>query len=254
MPKIARSHEDALKVVCATCLNKAPNIKKVKLISKTIEKKIKEIIPSFSISDNRLPKILCSSCYIKLCSGALEKENVVKYSELNIRLKRSEIKCSCAICEVSRSKGSSPSKLSINKNVVGRPSSAVPRLKNLKICAKCNAEIVRFKRHLCNLSNKVSNTLQLANGCEEQVSSKYLLSITKKNNNNSIVLNKGRGRSLLVNVHDRKRGEHNEERRTLSAEILQKIQLKCNMSMSSLNVLRRELQNVDKNLVDRGKY
>lgn len=99
MPKSAKNHNEALFHVCAACFNKVN--KNDQKITTLIELKLKKVIQSFSLNDECTPKVLCFGCYIKLYKSKLV--TVVDYGKFRNKLKRNEIKCSCTICEITRS-------------------------------------------------------------------------------------------------------------------------------------------------------
>lgn len=176
MPNHARSHEDSLKVVCASCFCKTL---KPKSISIKIENKLKTIIPEYDLNNDWCPSVLCGSCYIKLTIGKLSR--TVNYEAVRIRRKRNELNCSCDICQIARGKTKNNAmQYVLEKKLSGRPKLSPELRSTVKICCKCNLKVKRGIKHPCTKTNKVTNCLTLAAGCEQQVTSRILLEEEKK--------------------------------------------------------------------------
>lgn len=206
---MSNTHNNNQSKVCLLCLKYIPQFKHAKgkkvqvlTVSESYEEKIRSTFFSeYRFSDERWPKVVCSSCKPKLCEAI--KGNIRRswcpYDIQPIlmgKVSRSTAKnCSCQVCRIVQSSTKfetirsvfQSKKKSNNKNVATEP-----------LCSKCLSKIAKGKRHFCTRSTLIKNVEVLAT--EKQVDDIVASATLRKRNNESqtITLKNARGKRSTV--------------------------------------------------------
>lgn len=246
MPNHARSHSENLARVCYTCFNKVS--KNGKRITEKLGQSLKKIDDSFVWKISDRPTVLCASCYLKINSETLSE--IVDYSKIMIKEKRNLLKCICPICDVATSNVGKKVSDDVSAFMIPKKAakSDVHKSSVKKICTLCNGEVRRGVKHDCTKRNKVSNTVNLTRGVEQQVAATLLYAEGERVGSSTILINKGRGANMQVAIK-RKRDE-SVSTPAIPPSVLNEIQINCNMSTSSVKKMCKSLRTVNKNIVE----
>lgn len=250
MPNKAYSHLENLSRVCYLCLNKAN--KHAKKITEKLANVVKDIDPSYFHNIPGRPTVLCPNCYIKLNKGL--HSFCIDYSNVLVREKRNQDKCTCCICIIASSNVSTPIPSDVKTLMIpkklGRPptKSAVLNSTVLKNCGACNGELRREVRHIRSKTSAVLNTMNLTTGVEQQVAAQIINRESAQAGSSTISLNKGRGINTKVTI--KRNRDKSETGPIIPSSVLNEIQLNCNMSTNSVKKMCASLRTVKKNLIE----
>lgn len=237
--KQARTHEQARKVVCVICFQKAI---KTRPINTIYEQHIRSYLPDFEQSNIFYPSVLCNNCRIKI-----DKHLPLRPIDYTTKSTGESHKpCICDICDVARSNPHSYiTSQSLSKKKPGRPRTSSPK-KRLSVCSKCLGEVGKGISHDCTKRKKITNILKVTGPDKEQVASRILGDKTNQANASSaphfLTLKRDRGVPLNVLVPNKKARLTLENPSKVDHQMLKKIQLENKENTSGMNKLVRTLR------------
>lgn len=229
-----RSHDEARKVVCVLCFQKANNSRK---ISEKYSNLIKSFIPDFIINNGLYPSGLCATCRINLDKG--KKIKLADYDDKNLVKNENENPCDCDICAVSKSNQHLYFKTqNLVKPKKGRPRLSSPK-KRLSLCSKCFTELHRGKAHVCTVRSKVENVVRKSGEHHEQVASQILKDVTNSTPSSSkipttVTLKRGRGVPLNVVLPNKRLKSSIESPPVVGLDTLRNIQLRNGQNINQM--------------------
>ena len=159
-------HERCRMKVCVLCYRKG-----CRNLSDTDIAAIREfVIEGYDVNNSDFPASICNGCYLLLSKKRrghdIDLPSFVDYDPQRPRDLRSEMKCSCKICNVAKVDKREAMKL---KKKPGRPVSAddeassTPR-RNVKICSQCFTIIYRGCVHNSNSCRSIRNKIKNVSG------------------------------------------------------------------------------------------
>ncbi|CAH0562926.1 unnamed protein product [Brassicogethes aeneus] len=248
MGRIVILHQQAQLMVCYACFSKVGKTK-YNITGKVLEL-VKKIHPNYIENNNCSPSVLCGTCYFKLKRNTLN--HIINYNNFKDRIRRYEEKCCCQICETARFnivKTKVRKQPPIEKVSVGRPRiRQIDIPQSIKICSLCKSEIHKGLSHSCTLAQKVSNVVNLADTCRQQVVCKILKTEESAQNCSNLTLNKGFGSSLSVQVQSG--SSQKKTSPVIDTDTLSKISIDCRLPINTIKKLSYHLRQIDKHLVE----
>lgn len=247
--KVFLTHEECRETICFICWKKS---KAMFPIQNTLKEKLENLLCCelhTYLSDNRLPKVLCTSCRRNVYRQISDKEideskkitlpTFAKFfsKSLITRSHSSKSKCDCYLCELSRE--SPIGKVSKKKSI---------NITSIPKCVKCFATVKKGFPHKCvrtsqvlNLKSEISSLpmKQQEHLISTVVSDLKKINIVENNcsTNNELKLSQPLGKPIRIVVNPE---QHKEFR--ISADDMCKIKNKYNFSTNTALNLAGDLR------------
>lgn len=164
-PKKFASHDENLYKICLLCCRKCNGQK----LTDNLKTKLLQVkAPTLSFEDERMPKVICTSCRLMLPNIQAGKRSVTDlpsfdFSKISLKSKTrgtdpSSVPCTCMICDIARDTTPKP------KANVGRPrsESSVIQSPMGKGCSKCLTKIAKGIKHDCSEKSLLNNMQTLS--------------------------------------------------------------------------------------------
>ena len=189
--KVARTHQEALRIVCAACFRKP---KEVRPVSDKFEQLICQFVyKDYSKSNGFHPTVVCVGCQKTLSDIAKNPENpkrhlpkTPKYDELKApgpeTRSSSNTQCVCQICVIARMLiGDYKKHVKEQSNPVGAPKIVAisPPGRCLPVCSKCLSIMSKGISHVCTKTMKQQNLANLVKSNSVKSKSKVTSEVLK---------------------------------------------------------------------------
>ena len=198
------SHKNSRMRVCGVCFRKP---KHFQIISPVILQLIKDIFyNNYSLDDNSLPLICCTSCVNALKAIHSGKSNrklpefdygslVIPRSTINTRSKVVEI-CYCTICKIAKLYGLDAYQ-NMKSKKAGRPSQTCKKIPTkIKRCSLCHSDLGKGKSHVGTKNTAQENFVDMIVKQTEKTQKK----VTSKMLNTILIDKKLSGRGCSVSL------------------------------------------------------
>ena len=195
------NHEESILRVCFGCFSKAKDNDILSAATATIQDRVKLLLPSVPLEDDRCPKAFCQNCRSRLKKV---ESKIISVFDLSILTRHLETqprtsprtKCSCKICEVANESNWKTGK---KQRKPGRPKEKeeeeVPRC-----CGKCYSPIYRGCVHKCSRTSMIENIRKNApQRVQQRVASAVVREAAAESESSSITLPTG-GQPLRLSV------------------------------------------------------
>lgn len=255
MPSVRakKTHADYCLSVCFLCFCRSKDMRKIN--SKQWETIEKYLVSGLNREDERLPKVLCSTCRLAVSEyarGIFDRDiNLFDHSKVegSSLITRDH---TCLVCEIGSASLKDYLSLHSPKSPIGRPSttSAFHLPSAITLCSFCLSEISKGKPHVCTKTSRVDNLKSIINCCDDNTGEKlasYVIKdkALKSEDKENIPLTQSAGQAMKVKIV--KKANESKKGTLFTHDDILKIKTSRGMSLRGTLELAQNLRSASKN-------